>query len=503
MSADELIQSKKNERRESMRGLVTQIKHYSIAVAIPALISLLSSAIFTRLFEINEYGIYASVFSIVGIVTTVLSQLFKQPIVRYASGGKEEEIEKILTLTFYGLILVSVLITTVILLLFNNKFFLDYREYLIPSGIFGILSITFSIMSAILQSQLQSAYYSKIEVLNNVFKFIFSVLFAFSLSKSPVALLWGAIAAWMLLFFPLLRRLKSDVVLTVRVKMYKVKELLHSSRKMLMYGTPMMIWFLASSVLSISDRIIINIFRGSEEVGIYSASYNLVSGTIGLISMPVSIAAYPFLMSAWSKGHKGEVVHWLGTVSAMILSSGIVLLGGCWLFYVDIAEIFLGENFRVGSSIMPVALAGMVFMSFAHYAHKPFEFYEKTTNIMLLIIFIALINIILNVLLVPFFGYKIAAWTTLICYFLYSIFGYLSGRKLLNWSVKWKLPVVTLCSAVFAIAVVKLISYYFVIENVFLHLLLGISFYTLVCLIPLAMIYKKQILVTMRKRIKG
>ncbi len=63
-------------------------------------------------------------------------------------------------------------------------------------------------------------------------------------------------------------------------------------------------WTSECRVLDLSDRFIIELFRGSEEVGIYSANYTLVNMGILFVATPLLSAAVPLIVDAWETGHR-------------------------------------------------------------------------------------------------------------------------------------------------------------------------------------------------------
>jgi len=74
--------------------------------------------------------------------------------------------------------------------------------------------------------------------------------------------------------------------------------------------------------------------------------------------------------------------------------------------------------------IPPVAMS--VFFIFSYDLFAKFEFYyERTTLVMLASLIGAVLNIILNILFIPIFGYYAAGYVTLLCYMAYVVCHYL------------------------------------------------------------------------------
>jgi len=63
------------------------------------------------------------------------------------------------------------------------------------------------------------------------------------------------------------------------------------------YSFPLVLGNLAAWVLSLSDRYILEFFRGSQEVGIYSASYAISEKSIFLLVSLFMLASGPISMN--------------------------------------------------------------------------------------------------------------------------------------------------------------------------------------------------------------
>ena len=59
-------------------------------------------------------------------------------------------------------------------------------------------------------------------------------------------------------------------------------------------------------------------------------------------------------------------------------------------------------------------------------------YYEETKKVMLASIAAAVLNVFLNCLFIPIFGYIAAAFTTLACYIFLAIFHFIMAKKVLN-----------------------------------------------------------------------
>ena len=98
----------------------------------------------------------------------------------------------------------------------------------------------------------------------------------------------------------------------------------------------------------------------------------------------------------------------------------VVVLVGVIIFLLKtfLVKILSNSSYYVILDIIPTILMGMFFY-FLYTVMSNIPFFHKNTYLMALPAFIAAgLNIILNIIFLPIYGYKIAALTTLISYFI-------------------------------------------------------------------------------------
>ena len=83
------------------------------------------------------------------------------------------------------------------------------------------------------------------------------------------------------------------------------------------------------------------------------------------------------------------------------------------------------------------------------FAHKGLEVMEKTRVMLVLVAVCVSLNILLNLVFVPRYGYQAAAVTTLVSFLAYPLLVYRASRDALPWAVPWRtLATVTVASVI-------------------------------------------------------
>jgi O-antigen/teichoic acid export membrane protein len=432
---------------------------------IPAAINVISISIFTRIFSPEEYGIYSVVISTLGILNLFLSCWIQQATLRYRAQYIGEG-----KLWFFNknflilLVLVSSLFLLVGLSLYPWLYphMANYMKYYWPSLGYVVTFFWFSNLSYILMSDLRPNLYSIFVAGNSFLSFIISFIWVMVLKRDITGLVWGMFLSSLFLTAPLLittgigsRNIKE--IKSSSQFLNNVKEFLSFLRRTASYGFPLIGWFLGTFLLNISDRYLIQIFRGSREVGIYSPNYNLVMGAFALVSAPFFAASYPLLMKTleYKSGDKHRAQQIIAMFSRYYLLVSAPIYIFLSVFSKEIVSIFLDEAYREGHIIIPIILFGYLAWNLAMFGHKGLEIEGRTKTMLLYVIICAFLNLALNFLFVPFFGYVGAAITSLVGLVLYPILIFVGTRKIFPWKLPWKNIIrISLASAITAFVLI-------------------------------------------------
>lgn len=434
----EVTQSPASSRTEFGRHLL----RYAPAVVLPAFFSLAFTAVFTRVFSAEPYGSYVVVLSIASATSVIISSWLQQGIARYLPGVADEQEVRMLKGAFAVcsvVIAAGVLsICLAILPLLIQFHGAEWRGLLWPAYCFALFNALYLPLMAVLQAELRSGRYSIYSVSSSAMRLIIAFTLTYMLfSREPEYLVWASVLSVAVLLPNLVRDVRLPSLDWIRQHRQGVGARVKS---LVSYGVPMMGWIASSAVLDSSDRYIIQLFRGSAEVGIYAANYATIYGAAIAINAPIMYAAHSLLMKANNEGRPDVAANWLERITEWYLAVGTVLVGISYLLARDIASLLLGPSFLEGHVIIPVVLAGLVAWQWSMYAHKPLEFEGRSRLLLGMATGAAVLNIVLNVIFVPRFGYLAAAYTTLAAYVAYGVLAFQLGRRTMPWKIPLKRP---------------------------------------------------------------
>ncbi|GAG20573.1 unnamed protein product, partial [marine sediment metagenome] len=226
--------------------------------------------------------------------------------------------------------------------------------------------------------------------------------------------------------------------------------------EMARYGFPLVIGNLAAWILSLSDRYVLEFFRGSQEVGIYSASYSISEPSIMLLATLFALTSGSIVYNIWEKEGEKKSQEFVSKLTKYYLLVCIPAVVGLSALAKPLINTLTGQEYHGGYKIIPLVALGAFFLGLQQRFYAGVNFYKKTHFIMFSIVASGFLNLGLNFLLIPKYGYIAAAFTTLISYaFLLFLVIIVSRRFFI-----WQFPVKSLAKATCASSVMGVVVYY-------------------------------------------
>ena len=186
----------------------------------------------------------------------------------------------------------------------------------------------------------------------------------------------------------------------------------HILKRFFFYGIPIVGVAISTWNISLSDRYIIHIFRSSREVGLYAISYDIANKSFSLIFMIIMLGAFPIIINTWSRYGRKITERLISSLLRYYFIIIFPLFIIVTLLSKEIIEVLAAPNYLEGYWVLPWVALGTAFWGLALHTNKVWELTENTTIIFALGLMAALLNLILNFIFVPKYGFKAAAITT-------------------------------------------------------------------------------------------
>lgn len=453
-----------------IRDLFKDMTKYLPAQIVPGIVGFISIPIITRLFPPGDYGNYVLVIAIVNVFSIMVGWLSMSIIRFYPAYERDKKLNEfyanIIKLTIISILFLSLSFSTILLII---KSYISANMYsLIRVGILVfILTSGFGVLQHFLRAKRQVDWYSGFTVWKSIGTLSIGIALIMIFHLGIDGLLWGAVLS-IGISLPLLWRKAVEGV------SFGSKTLSTSlTSQMVRYGFPLVVGNLAAWILSLSDRYILEFFRGSQEVGIYSASYQISEHSIFLLASLFMLPQGPIGMNIWEKEGVEKSREFVAKVTRYYLIICFPAVVGLSILAKPAISVLTASTYYEGYRIVPLVALGGLFLGLQQRFHSGLTFHKRTHLIMLTIIASALLNLGLNLLLVPTYGYMAAAVTTLISYaFLLAAMVVISRRHFI-----WDFPFKSLAKAACASTVMAVAVYPVgnsLTSSVLLNLVLGI-----------------------------
>lgn len=376
--------------------------------------------LYSRLMTPSEYGVMSIFTSLTDILSIIFGLGIRGAILRYYFEGKNDFI------SFFrsNLLLIAAFggMASILLISFSTKI-----SYLIeiPRGILVIALIT-AIPNSIFESGL-SYFVAKrnsetVSFLNVLKVSIFSglgLLLIFYLNNEKYyAHAFGLLAASFVVLFYLLHKVDFSLKFKFEKSHYRYS---------LLFGIPVVVHLLSQNILNTFDQLIINQLIGSYHAGLYAIGYK-VGFILSIVSMATLKAWSPVFIEKMNREQYDEINLLARKYSMIIMLVAIVLV----TFSSEILLLIAGPSFKGSDSLIPIIIISYYFL-FLYTLYVNYSFYfKKTILISLITVSVGILNIILNYVLIPVFGFEAAAWTTLFCYFMLFILHFISVKTIFS-----------------------------------------------------------------------
>lgn len=186
-------------------------------------------------------------------------------------------------------------------------------------------------------------------------------------------------------------------------------------RHMLRFGLPLMLSAMLAWLAEYGARWLLAAFIGADKAGLYAAGYDLQMNLLGVSLIVMQLAGYPLAISAFAERGVEAAQTQLRLLGSFIIlivlpeAVGIVMTGPL------LATIFLGAEFRpLTVSLLPILVGVTLLKSLLVYVNYGNYLGGRTDLTLLSMAVAAVVDLALNVLLIPQYGAWGAAIAALI-----------------------------------------------------------------------------------------
>ena len=409
------------------KNFLKEILVYAPGILFPSAIRYLSLKLFTNFFSQNTYGILTLILTVYQLFSVCIYGWLNVTLMRFYTSDENENKESVINNIFILFLTVYVIVTLLLLLvinyiaIFNDINHLSIVLLIIAIGITSLQEMIF----ILLRIYHKSTLFSLTKVFSSILGISISLTLIYYVALDVEAVLIGYIIPHLIVVLFLFNRLKLNKKFSF--KYFNLIEI----KTFLKFGAPLILTFLSTWILSLSDRLLLKALTSNTEVAIYSVAYTISNSIISIFSSVLIFVAYPILIKKWETEGEIASLEILKKINKYLLIIICPIITCLVVFSRDIIVLFSSYLYLEGARIIPLVAIGSLFYSIYMHNNKLFILKKNTQSLSKIVFFAAIFNIILNLLLIPIYGALGASIATLFAYIiLFLLTNYYANIKL-------------------------------------------------------------------------
>ncbi len=412
------------------KSLIKDALLYGVGDTLTKAIAFLLIPLYTNILSTAEYGVYQLIVLFITVSMVLGMSGMNVALFKHFVTSEDEHSRKILfTATMLWVIVSSSLIIGITYLIGRplSEVLTGTSE---RGGLIGLAAINAGLETLLLVSLLifrmekRPVKYVTFTLIKIILIVIGNIVLLKYMGMGVPGILLAGIAADLIILGPILWRVGRYLTWPVPFKYIT---------SMLAWGAPFIPASLATVILTLSDRLLLRYMVGFESAGIYSVGYKL-AGIVFLIYTAFRFAWGPYMFEL-ARGTDA------GRTYPRVLLPLIAFLGICSVGLTAISpelfNFFVGEAYHAGRAVLiPISLAAL-FDAMSLFFGAGMQTRDRTIYVPAVTGFAAVINILLNIWLIPKFGFMGAAWATLISYIALAYMSFRLGNPLMPVRYPW------------------------------------------------------------------
>lgn len=377
----------------------------------------MSLPIFTRYLSPNQFGTVSLYSTILSVFTIVIGLNLWSGVVRYYFDNKNNMISiNSINYIIIGNFFLCISIFIFLKSNFENLFLLD-SKFLIIAIVTALFQSFFNTYLEVLRAEMKVNKYCYIYISAGIINNLLSVILIIIISQEK--------ELWRIMAISFSYLIVGSYSLFSMIKSYGKKFSLETSKFFMKFSIPLLPFAFSSMILALFDRLVIGKYYSNFEIGIYSFSYN-----IAMMVYVIVVGLYKsFQPNYYNNINNLDFIKRLlkkYTIAFIVLYSIFTISLDLMLY------IFGSTKYCEAKQIIPIINYGYAFFFFYSLYVTEIYYYKKTLIVSISTVFAAILNVILNYICIPKFGYIAAAYTTTISYFVLFLLCYLYVRFVLK-----------------------------------------------------------------------
>jgi O-antigen/teichoic acid export membrane protein len=462
--------------REFLRGQIKRLRtsslkndtfFYGSAAIAERFISILIIPLLTKTIPQEIYGVWTQMIITAGLLSPILLVGFYTSMVRFLAGNKNNQETSSVFHGMLGIVVFNsflfVAITCVFTPSVSRIMFGDLRffPFVYLFAFFLTAQVLFEMAIAFLRARTEIRLLSMYYLLKNGGRIgILAIGILLLHLNLFYTIIFIVISQLLLIFFIYIKNIYMKIGFYFAIRNIRWKEIMFFSFPLIPYA--FFIW-----VNNFVDRYLILHILNINQVAVYAVSYSL-AGLIGLFNGILGFTLYPHMAHLWNEGKRDGAAEILSKAIAYYLFFTIPSIAILAILSTPIITIVSAAEYIANWQVVFWLGIGVGMFGFYELHVLSILLANKTSLTLKISAAALIVNIILNIIMIPKIGILGAAISTSISNTILACWTILIGRKYIPYSFPWRAFAKTGFSTVVIALFLVSVRRYFEIDNIYM-----------------------------------
>lgn len=403
---------------------------YTIGNLLSKIIGFLMLPVYTNYLTTSQFGRFDLLITAVTLMLPIVTLQISDAAYRYLVDEEDErEKEKVITNAFFGLLINVVVGFSVVMLILILTYQITYTKLeLICFFLLAFSNLLFVFLQQVIRGLKSNKEFALSGIINALLLALLSILFLVFMDLEYIGLLIANILAYFMAVAYIL--FKINIFKYVKFKLFNAR----LYKILILYSIPLIPNLISWWAINFSDRMLISYYLGVDQNGIYAIA-NRFSTILFFMTTVFNLAWQESAILSFKDSNKDKYYTLVFSKYLRFLFTTILIL----ISGIGIAvPIILNESYQEAQYIVPFLFYGVVFSAFSSFYGTGFQSSKNTNEAVVSSLAAGIINIGLNILLLPRIGVLAAGISTLIAFFIMWLIRVYQTKKYFNIKINIK-----------------------------------------------------------------
>jgi O-antigen/teichoic acid export membrane protein len=376
--------------------------------------------VFTRYVNPEEYGYFELINTTISLLIPIISFQISEGIYRYLLDCKDEQLEKKdgYISNSLNIVLKNILIFILLVVILNLLGIDDKIKYFNLISLWLIFAILNGLFMQTIRGLKKTFLYSISNIIMAIVNITLNIAFVIYFNMS----IYGMVLANVISFGV------TDLFIIIKLNLYKYINKLQNKRirnDLLKYSAPLILSTMAWWIVNVSDRYVIAGYLSKSELGIYAVAAKFAL----MLNFMYSIFYMGWQTVAIENYNKKDMIEFYSKIFNLLALCFFSIVIISIIVIKPFMKFYVAEDYFEAYKLIPFLLLAAVFNSFSSFYGIGYLSTQNTKGASITSLIAAIINLLINLLLIKKYGINTAVISTFVAFFAMWVIRIITMKK--------------------------------------------------------------------------